>query len=166
MKKDLEVYTLLTRTGHATRNQLLELTSQNRLKDITRKNYLKKTKTILENGEILVSYKLDELGKKSLEKERYIDGYYSARSPEHDIKLAEKYLSLNSVERDTWVIEQKNEVFLNRKFNDQMSMPDASYLKNGRRIFIEAITKHYSLAQIQEKYEFVDATNGTLEILE
>lgn len=156
---------MLAKVGHANDDQLLEITSRNRLKTLRRKKILKKVKTLTEQGETKISYKLRKEGKKILQKEKYVPIFYSARSPEHDTLLAEKYISLTEEERESWSTEQENKGYIKHFDSKYMSTPDASYVKNGERVYIEAITRHYSKAQIEEKMVFAKASNAKIEIL-
>lgn len=170
MSHENEAMTMLYRTGVCTTNQLEDHFNIKapRLKKLCHSKYLKQTR-----GKIW----LDKKGIQHLEKLGIEHRYKtSTRNTEHDLKLTEKYLSLDKETQKTWKTETQlrhearqhpgYEQFKNRiqslsKNSGQDKIhatPDAAIYshEHGGYIAIEITTRNYKYTDIQQKIEFAN----------
>lgn len=183
-KRDIEFFKALSNCGHITK----QLCFDNFENTITNK----RIDTYVKNGIVQqvadrdgISYKFTSKGKDYVrDLDVGINHFYHSQSAYHDLKIAEKYLSLEIEERNSW----RNETQLMEEFNnychsliddnydsrgyelleqwknDEISIPDGCYVSKTEEIIIwEAITNSYGEQELQSKREFANVMDYEIQ---
>lgn len=114
-----------------------------------------------------VCYKLTKAGHEFCRQKLGMEYTYHAQSPTHDLRIAERYLSLSPEEQDTWQTETEIRDRLEQQIqathdlnaedslrSGKLSAPDAVYRsQDGTEVAFEVVTSNYSMADIQAKID-------------
>jgi hypothetical protein len=174
-KKDEEMLKAFSRVGYLSKDMLQRelLVADRRITNFSRDNYIEKcsffNKKSKETEEI---YRLTSKGQKLMERELNIQSFYRSSSAMHDLRLADKYLSLTTEEKDSWKTESEmrsmyeeiiNSMSESSRFEEYQQMMeqhlisaiDASYINtDGVLVGVEITTSSYGNAEINSKEEF------------
>lgn len=127
-----------------------------RMKDLK----MVETKSYVVDGKNEKVVRLTRTGKKFVKVRLVPKLYkYNVRQLSHDLKLSEKYCSLNQSERNTWTHEgmmkeqyKKMGITPERMEQENIKTIDACYMNSsGQMVGVEIVTSNYSAATLQGK---------------
>lgn len=153
-----------------------------RILNFQRDGYLDKATYLnLSNRKTELVYELTEKGKVFVESQLRLSHFYKSRSTQHDLSVADKYLSITPEEQESWKTESElrqaslshiinvGSESLQRKIDleeKRISITDGAYTnKNGIVIAVEVVTSHYKPAEIEAKMAFSNMMGYDLEII-
>lgn len=174
--RDQKALLAVSKCGYVSHTNLKNFVADSRIKNYCRDGYIIKETVTKPNGEVLEGYKLTKQGRDFVAKEYGFKDHYHAQSLNHDLKLADKYLSLTEQERETWKTETQLRNEFEEKLNQlykvdyeryneireqleqgKISMTDCSYIsEKGIEIAYEIITNSYGQQEIEAKEKFVE----------
>lgn len=183
--KDEKFFQALRCTGYLDHSRARQFLSENRLKNMGFEKIIEKCSYLnprtKKEEEV---YRFTDKGKSFCQQEYGLRNFYRSSSPEHDLKVADKYLSLSEQERQTWktegdnrdrwkeyMTELKEENIvkwdeLEQKYkNHEISMPDCSYTSGGIEICYEVKTNNYGIEEIEAKQIFADEMNLKIQFV-
>ena len=172
--RDVKAFSALGRCGYVSEDNLREFLRDKRIRSYQKDGLIEKhfysRPGSKENDR--VCYKLTGKGRSLCRNQLSMPHLYSARSPGHDLALAERYFSLSPEGRESWRTEgelrdsfrehirqledrgeqERAQELLDKLWEGAVSMPDASYASEGGvEIAYEVITNNYGEAEIEAK---------------
>lgn len=186
MQSDKVSLSALSKVGFLTKEHLKELgMSERRLNNFLKNDYIAKKQYFnTDTRKHEYCYSLTKEGKNFYDqREQTRHHYYQSQSPQHDLALADKYMSLNQLSRDSW----RTEADIRQDFKDRLdqlhiqdpsqarqieqdyqnrtiSAVDAVYTnEQGITVAYEVVTGSYGQAEIKAKIEFATVMGLTYE---
>lgn len=112
-----------------------------------------------------IYYRTTVEGRRTFEELTSIKGYAS-NSYYHDKELLNIYTNISDEERLTWRTEAEQRIYANDNDIelDGASITDGAYLNDeGEWVYVEVITKHYTIEMVESKLMYVSKMGGIYE---
>ena len=185
MSHDIAAFEAMAKCGHISQAHFAQVgVGKSRIGKYMKEGLVKRV-SWQNRGKSGVCYKLTDAGKDFFKARTTFRDFYNAQSGTHDLAIADKYFSLSSEERESFLTEkQARDMFRDHLHSlrsqdrsqeadylagllksGQISAPDALYRSGDRLIAFEVVTNSYGRAEIAAKVAFVETIGADTEFV-